>query len=198
VTPVPVLLVGDDPLAREGLAARLAGRADVSVIEQAGSDEAGADATAAAAILWDLGASGGGEGLARRGSAPVVALAPTEGAAAEALRAGARAVLFRGATADSIAAALVGAAHGLAVLDPALADGWLRPPEDGPAGGLTAREGEVLALLAEGLSNKAIAARLAISEHTAKFHVNAILAKLGAESRAAAIVKAARLGLVVL
>jgi DNA-binding NarL/FixJ family response regulator len=199
VTPVPVLLVGDDPLAREGLEARLAGRADVSVIEQAGSDEAGADATAAAAILWDLGASGGGEGLARRGAAaPVVALAPTEGAAAEALRAGARAVLFRGATADSIAAALVGAAHGLAVLDPALADGWLRPPEDGPAGGLTAREGEVLALLAEGLSNKAIAARLAISEHTAKFHVNAILAKLGAESRAAAIVKAARLGLVVL
>jgi len=52
--------------------------------------------------------------------------------------------------------------------------------------------------LAEGLGNRAIAARLGISEHTAKFHVNAILGKLGAESRAAAIVKAARLGLVVL
>jgi DNA-binding NarL/FixJ family response regulator len=97
-----------------------------------------------------------------------------------------------------MAAALAAAARGLAVLDPAVADGFIRPPEDAPAEGLTAREGEVLALLAEGLSNKAIAARLGISEHTAKFHVNAILAKLGAESRAAAIVKAARLGLVAL
>ncbi|HEY6006255.1 MAG TPA: LuxR C-terminal-related transcriptional regulator, partial [Anaeromyxobacter sp.] len=81
----------------------------------------------------------------------------------------------------------------------ALARDWLRPPDDAAAvEGLTAREREVLALLAEGLANKAIAARLGISEHTAKFHVNAILGKLGAGSRAAAIVKAARLGLVVL
>jgi DNA-binding NarL/FixJ family response regulator len=199
VDPLRVLLVGDDPLAREGLAARLAGRPDVAVVAQAGIDDAGAEGTsAAAAILWDLGAAGGAEALERHRSAPVVALAAAEGAAAEALRAGARAVLFRGATADAIAAALVGVAHGLAVLDPALAEGWLRPPEEAPAGGLTAREHEVLSLLSEGLSNKAIAARLAISEHTAKFHVNAILSKLGAESRAAAIVKAARLGLVVL
>jgi DNA-binding NarL/FixJ family response regulator len=56
----------------------------------------------------------------------------------------------------------------------------------------------VLALLAEGLATKAIAARLGVSEHTAKFPVNAILAKLGVESRAEAIVRAARLGLVVL
>ncbi|HZY06001.1 MAG TPA: response regulator transcription factor, partial [Anaeromyxobacteraceae bacterium] len=63
---------------------------------------------------------------------------------------------------------------------------------------LTPRELEVLGLLAEGLPNKAIAARLGISEHTAKFHVNAILGKVGAESRSEAIVRAARLGLVVL
>ena len=107
-------------------------------------------------------------------------------------------MLFRGAAADTIAAALVAAARGLAVLDPSLAGGWIRPPEGPPREGLTAREGEVLSLLAEGLSNKAVAARLGISEHTAKFHVNAILAKLGAESRSAAIVKAARLGLVAL
>jgi DNA-binding NarL/FixJ family response regulator len=198
VDPVRILLVGDDPLAREGLAARLAGRADVSVVAQAGTHDLLEATVAPAAILWDLGASGGAEALPRAASAPVVALAATEGAAAEALRSGARAVLSRGASADAIAAAVVGAAHGLAVLDPALAAGWIRPPEDAPAGTLTARETEVLALLAEGLSNKAIAARLAISEHTAKFHVNAILSKLGAESRAAAIVKAARLGLVVL
>jgi DNA-binding NarL/FixJ family response regulator len=107
-------------------------------------------------------------------------------------------VLARAAGPDAVAAALGAAAHGLSVLDPAVAPGWIRPPEDAPAEGLTAREAEVLGLLAEGLSNKGIAARLGISEHTAKFHVNAILAKLGAESRAAAIVKAARLGLVAL
>ena len=65
------------------------------------------------------------------------------------------------------------------MLDAALAGGLVRPPEAPGGGALTAREREVLALLAEGLANKAIATRLGISEHTAKFHVNAILAKLG-------------------
>jgi DNA-binding NarL/FixJ family response regulator len=197
VDPLRVLLVGDDPLAREALAARLAGRADVVVVGEARSDE-NAAALAPAAILWDLGASGGAEALAAHGDTPAVALAAGDADAAEALRAGARAVLFRGAPADAVAAALVAAARGLAVLDPALAERWLRPPEGAPAEGLTPRETEVLSLLAEGLSNKAIAVRLGISEHTAKFHVNAILSKLGAESRAAAVVKAARLGLVAL
>ncbi len=198
--PVRVLLVGDDPLAREGLASRLAARADVAVVGEARTEEAaaGSAALAPAAVLWDLGAAGGAEVVGEHGPAPVVALAADEADAADAVRAGARAVLFRGAAPDAIAAALVAAARGLAVLDVGLADEWVRPPEDAPAEGLTARETEVLSLLAEGLSNKAIAARLGISEHTAKFHVNGILSKLGAESRAAAIVKAARLGLVAL
>lgn len=63
---------------------------------------------------------------------------------------------------------------------------------------LTAREQEVLDLLAEGLSNKAIAARLAISEHTVKFHVSAVCAKLAAENRTDAVRKAVQQGLVVL
>ena len=63
---------------------------------------------------------------------------------------------------------------------------------------LTPREMEVLQLLAQGLANKAIAERLGISDHTAKFHVNAILGKLDAESRTEAIVQAVRLGLVIL
>jgi DNA-binding NarL/FixJ family response regulator len=200
VDPVRVLLVGDDPLAREGLAARLAARSDVAVVGEARAEEAGAGAAALApaAILWDVGAAGGADVLAEHGAAPVVALAAGDADAADAIRAGARAVLFRGAAADAVAAALVAAARGLTVLDAALAGGWVRPPEDAPAGGLTAREREVLSHLAEGLANKTIAARLGISEHTATFHGNAILAKLGAESRAAAIVKAARLGLVAL
>jgi DNA-binding NarL/FixJ family response regulator len=194
VDPIRVLVVSDDPLARAGLAARLAGREDVAVVPDPEEAREGAPA----AILWDLGAAGAPDAPLPPGGLPVVALAANEDAAAEALRAGARAVLSRAAPADTVAAALVGASRGLAVLDPAVAQGWIRPPVDGPAEGLTARETEVLALLAEGLGNKAIAARLGISEHTAKFHVNAILSKLGAESRAAAIVKAARLGLVAL
>jgi DNA-binding CsgD family transcriptional regulator len=63
---------------------------------------------------------------------------------------------------------------------------------------LTAREAEVLALLAEGAPNKAIARRLGISVHTAKFHVAALLDKLDATGRTDAVVQAARLGLILL
>jgi DNA-binding NarL/FixJ family response regulator len=76
---------------------------------------------------------------------------------------------------------------------PALAD-----PGAGAGKGLTPREAEVLQLLAEGQTNRAIAQSLRISEHTVKFHVTAILGKLGAESRTEAVVQAARAGWIVL
>lgn len=63
---------------------------------------------------------------------------------------------------------------------------------------LTPRELEVLEVLAEGLSNKAIAARLGITEHTVKFHVSAIFAKLGAENRTDAVRRGVRRGLITL
>ena len=63
---------------------------------------------------------------------------------------------------------------------------------------LTPREIEVLQLIGQGLSNRAIAQRLAISEHTAKFHVNAILGKLGAQTRAEAVAQGVRSGLLLL
>jgi two-component system nitrate/nitrite response regulator NarL len=202
VPPLRLLVAGDDPLARAGLAALLAGRDDVAVAGEVRAEEAARAAAALGVdvVVLDLGAAGEPPpALGDAFRAPLVALAAGEEHAAEALRAGAHAVLFRGASADALAAAALAVARGLAVLDATLARDWLRPPHDpAEAQGLTAREREVLALLAEGLANKAIAARLGISEHTAKFHVNAILAKLGAESRAAAIVKAARLGLVAL
>ena len=62
--------------------------------------------------------------------------------------------------------------------------------------GLTAREAEVLALLAEGASNKAIARRLGISVHTAKFHVGSLIDKLDATGRTDAVAHAARLGVI--
>jgi len=86
-------------------------------------------------------------------------------------------------------------------VDEALAEAALRPPLPTPPSlvePLTPREMEVLQLVAAGLTNRRIGERLGISEHTAKFHVNAILGKLGAQSRGEAVAQAARLGLVLL
>ena len=81
--------------------------------------------------------------------------------------------------------------------DSPLADDWFKADGAGRAQ-LTRRELEVLAAMADGAPNKAIARRLGISFHTAKFHVAAILAKLDADSRTEAVAKAAQLGLVML
>jgi len=67
--------------------------------------------------------------------------------------------------------------------------------DDGPDEPLTTREQDVLELLSLGLSNKRIAERLGISEHTVKFHVNAIYGKLGASTRTEAVNRALRRGL---
>lgn len=193
MNPIRVLIVSEDPLLRAGLAALLGGRE--GLVAGSGSTD-GFDV-----VAWAPGAEPDAAALQRAALAglPIVALVADAEQAAAALRAGARGIVHRGADAPTLAAALTAAAAGLTVLEPSLASDWLRPP--GAAKGeepLTPREREVLGLLAEGLGNKAIAARLAISEHTAKFHVNAILAKLGAGSRAEAIVLAARQGLVIL
>jgi DNA-binding NarL/FixJ family response regulator len=113
------------------------------------------------------------------------------------------------ATGAELAAAVQAAAAGLAVVHPDLmgrSEGRRDPyPEPQGSGGrfgsveaeaLTARERDVLSMLAAGLNNRAIAARLGISEHTAKFHVSQILAKLGAGTRAAAVSIAMRRGLI--
>jgi DNA-binding NarL/FixJ family response regulator len=124
-----------------------------------------------------------------------------------ALNAGARAVLHRSSSRNEIIAAIKAITSGLAVLPPELLATLLHgtPPADDVLKGndagraqLTRRELEVLAAMADGASNKAIARRLRISFHTAKFHVAAILAKLDADSRTEAVAKAAQAGLVML
>jgi len=97
-----------------------------------------------------------------------------------------------------LGAAVAAVAQGLVVLPKAMAEGALagvsaaeelsEPP--------TAREGEVLGLLARGLSNKQIARELHISEHTVKFHISALYAKLGVGNRAEAVSQGARHGLI--
>ncbi len=123
-----------------------------------------------------------------------------------AIAAGASGALHRDSPPTAISAALLALTEGLAVFDrsfvaslvprerapgPAVAENALTPAET-----LTDRERQVLALLAEGLSNKEIASHLEISDHTAKFHVNSILQKLSAQKRVEAVVRAARLGLI--
>jgi two-component system, NarL family, response regulator YdfI len=123
----------------------------------------------------------------------------------DALYAGARAILPRKATPDEIVTAIKAVTNGLAVLPSELLRtlfsgaslvGELLDDNDAPR--LTPREREVLAAMADGVSNKAIARRLGISVHTVKFHVAAILSKLNAESRTEAVARAAQLGLVML
>jgi len=199
VDPIRAAIVSDDPLARQGLTALLGHRAELFLAaEGAPGDAEDLLVGAADVILWDVTGTGAQRlGVATAG-VPVVALIASEEQAAEALAAGARAVIFRGAGEDRIAAALVAVARGLLVLEADLSP-WVRPPaHPATAEGLTRREVEVLALLGEGLANKSIAQRLGIAERTAKFHVESILGKLGAESRSEAIVLAARRGLLVL
>ncbi len=125
----------------------------------------------------------------------------------DALHAGARGILPRSAERNEIAVAVKAVTNGLAVLPrellPTLLNGGSEADElldsnDAFRTRLTPRELEVLAAMADGASNKAIARRLGISFHTAKFHVAAILDKLNADSRTEAVMRAAQLGLVML
>jgi len=118
------------------------------------------------------------------------------------------AYLLKEADGLEIAGAVRAVAAGLVALDRSLVQllAAAAPPtqEDRaavaplPGAALTAREREVLQLMAEGLPNKQIAARLSISQHTVKFHVASVLAKLGAASRTEAVTLGARRGYVTL
>lgn len=149
---------------------------------------------------------------AQHAGQPVIALVPDADAAAHCLQLGARSALLRRIHAPSLTAAIVAARFGLCVCDAELAEAWLpaasaasdpdkpkRTLADGMgASALTAREHEVLALLALGLSNRQIAKRLTVSIHTVKFHVNSILAKLNVDTRTAAVSAALRGGWITL
>lgn len=195
-----VLIVAENPLARMGLAGLLNTLPDLSIAGQSGganlSDEI--DLSQADVIVWDWG-WGTTPDLPK--DVPVVALLKESNQAADAWRAGARGLLVGSLDADSLEAALTAAAHGLAVIEPSLASSLGQVninQSDMPIEQLTPRELEVLQLVAQGLPNKTIAARLSITDHTVKFHVNAIMTKLGVQSRTEAVVRATKSGLIFL
>lgn len=207
---VRLLIAAADPLVRTGLATLLSDSEGYAVVGQVSGDEKLAeeiDIYRPDVIIWDLGWEPD-EAVANlaeltadleQGEPAIVALLPHQELAGIVWSAGARGLLFREVTRERLMAAVTAAAAGLTSLEPELLD-EVRPtssPEEmRPAEALTPRELEVLQLLAEGLANKEIALRLEISEHTVKFHVNAIMGKLAAQSRTEAVVRATRLGLI--
>lgn len=191
--PIKVALLTDDPLLRAGLSSLLAQSGSIDVVEQ----------PAAEVALWDAG-SDPSKTLTRLNEVramqlPVVAVVGDAAHVAPALAAGARGVVLRDQVGPGIHAALAAVRSGLTVMDTSLATALVPPTaarEPKGRGELTERERQVVQLLAEGLSNKLIADRLGISDHTAKFHVNGVMMKLGASTRTEAVVEAMRRGLI--
>jgi two-component system, NarL family, nitrate/nitrite response regulator NarL len=206
-----LLVIASDPLARAGLSGLAGALPGIQVVAQAEANTQirhAFEAYSPQVCLWDLGWSSGETWSfvieAANGTSagiPIVALAADAEQAGRAWRSGLRSVLTRTAPEESLAHALSAASLGLWVLDPDLFERAI-PIRIEAAGAadepLTVRETEVLSLLAQGLANKEIARRLNITEHTVKFHINSIMGKLGVQSRTEAVVRATRLGLVML
>jgi two-component system, NarL family, nitrate/nitrite response regulator NarL len=196
-----IAVIAEDPLARSGLVSLFGAEPDFVVVGQSGTlDDALGGHASAQIMLWDVGARvpvSLDPALFER--TPTAALVRDEEAALALLRAGALGILSRSVEGARLLAALRTVAAGLVVFEPTLLGGLLSTrAASRDALLLTPREAEVLGLMAEGLSNKLIADRLKISEHTVKFHVNAILNKFDAETRTEAVVSAARRGLLML
>lgn len=131
-------------------------------------------------------------------ASPLVMLVPRGVNSQQVLAEGVLGVLPRDIDAPALSAALGAAAYGLVVVHPQVGArvlGRLRASGGHAGEPLSRRERQVLGLLAEGLPNKAIASSLNMSGHTVKFHVTAIMNKLGAASRTEAVVQATRTGL---
>ncbi|MGZ4269171.1 MAG: response regulator [Solirubrobacteraceae bacterium] len=213
---IAVLVVDDHEIVRRGLRAFLDGEPDIDVVaETAGGAEA-LDLLASNespgrrpdVIVMDLQMApiDGIESIRRiralYDDIEVVALTSfaEEERVHAALEAGASGYVLKDSDADDVAAAIRAAHRGEAQIDPVVARRLMsslhRPRSDDPISELTARELDVLRLVAAGEPNKRIAAQLAISERTARTHVSRILRKLGLSSRTQAALWAVREGLV--
>jgi DNA-binding NarL/FixJ family response regulator len=193
--PIKVTLLTEDPLMRAGLSSLLAQLGSIHVVERDAAEvalwDAGIDTDKTLTRLTEL----------RALPMPAVAVVADQAHVAPALAAGARGVVLRDQVGPGIHAALAAVRSGLTVMDAGLAEALVpaqpRATSNGKGrGDLTEREKQVVQLLSEGLSNKLIADRLGISDHTAKFHVNGVMMKLGASTRTEAVVEAMRRGLI--
>jgi DNA-binding NarL/FixJ family response regulator len=180
-----VAIVDDHPVVREGLVAALDGKFDVTGVFS--SAEEAIERVDADVLLLDLelpGMSGldAIERLRQKAAVLVLTAYDAEEDVERAIRAGAKGYLLKGASLEEIERAINALARGESYLDPRIASRVIAPRQK-----LTKREREVIRLVAEGKSNKEIAAKLRITERTVKFHVSSILNRLGAENRAQAV-----------
>lgn len=187
--PLRVVVASDNPLRRAALVMRLAVFGDLA-LNEANEVEDVRNADVVVADTID----------ASRAAAPVLYLVRDGNEGVQALARGARGVMLRTATPRRLHTAVRAVAEGLVIIDDDVAERVMpharaRVDLIEP---LTRREQQVAQLLAGGLTNKEIAQRLGITEHTVKFHLNGILRKLGVSTRTEAVVQAARLGLLVL
>jgi DNA-binding NarL/FixJ family response regulator len=218
--PIRVLLVDDHAMVRRGMRDFLSLHDDLEIVGEAADGAAAIEAAAELrpdVVVMDLlmPVVDGIDATVRiKAANPAIEIVVIKSFIEEArivaaLEAGASGFLLKDAEADELAAAIRAAASGEVHLDPAVAGIVTRRMRDGAGaaggtggrpgsdalGGLTARERDVLAGIARGLSNRAIADELGITERTARTHVSNILAKLGLSSRTQAALLAVQQGL---
>ncbi|RKN05705.1 response regulator [Streptomyces radicis] len=198
---ITLLIVDDHPVVRDGLRGMFAASPGFAVLGEAADGVEGVRLAVALdpdVVLMDLRMPGGGgvaaiRELGRSGvRARVLVLTTydTDSDTLPAIEAGATGYLLKDAPRDELFTAVRAAADGRTVLSPAVASrlvSRVRGPRNEP---LSAREREVLRLVAKGTSNRRIAAELFISEATVKTHLAHVFAKLGANDRAAAVAAA--------
>lgn len=209
-SPLRVLILSDNLLTRAGLAALLDTQDDIRIIGQTTiairNDEL--SMYRADIIVCDLGWQAS-ENLVHLSKIedrdiPLLLLLTDEGDTASVLgilrKFAVYGLILNENDSDILMIALQAVANGLIVIDPNLSSYIASNTivTETIAEDLTQRENEVLQLLAQGLTNKAIAHQLGITDHTVKFHVNAIMTKLGAQSRTEAVIIATRAGLIIL
>lgn len=194
---ISVLVVDDHPMVRAGLVGMLAAHDDVEVVgEAADGDQAvwGATDLEPDVVLMDISMPvlDGIEAtrqLTRNGFAGAVVMLTSfsdKTRVTEALKAGAIGYLLKDCEPQEVLAAIRAAARGHSPLDPRVAGALLPAQETEPGAGLSAREREVLGLVAEGLANKQIARRLGITERTVKVHVGNVFRRIGVADRTSA------------
>ncbi|MCZ4564845.1 response regulator [Rhodococcus erythropolis] len=202
-TTIRVFLVDDHLVVRAGLRALLNTQPDVEVVGEASSGEGAATAIPSASpdlVMMDLDMGTGmhgAEAIKRLRSdgvdVPVLVFTTydTDADVVRAVDAGAIGYLLKDSTPDEIFGAVRGAVAGRSVLSPAVASRLVQQMQR-PQEALTARESELLSLLAEGMTNRELGKALFISEATVKTHLGHIYAKLGVDTRSAAVSVALR------
>jgi DNA-binding NarL/FixJ family response regulator len=202
-TTIRVFLVDDHLVVRAGLKALLNTQPDVEVVGEASSGEGAATAIPSASpdlVMMDLDMGTGmhgAEAIKRLRSdgvdVPVLVFTTydTDADVVRAVDAGAIGYLLKDSTPDEIFGAVRGAVAGRSVLSPTVASRLVQQMQR-PQEALTARESELLSLLAEGMTNRELGKALFISEATVKTHLGHIYAKLGVETRSAAVSVALR------